>query len=411
MNKLKHLENRAKFHLQQANISLLIRRAIKIIYLNLVREPLQTLIHTIRGFLVIDTKELRETYAEEVWEMEEEVEISQKSVNKTIINKENTTSFQTWHNEIQEPFVAKVNNCYITGNNSLSFKEGKVLEDTFTHWNGENREFSKVMTGQIISSPVKSLKLLSRASKNEFTSVERAMVMNNSTSTYYYHWLLDHLPKLRGLEKYEEKTGNPAKLIIPQDAPKFVKESLEIFAPEKEVIEAGSEVKHVENLITPSFPQTTPNTLNWIKNKGLESKKENVTPKSSRIYISRQKTDKRKVENFEEIKPILDNFQIKDISLEEHSFQEQISLINNADVIVAPHGGGLANIIWGDDLTVIELFNQHTNDLYPVLAEVMGHEYAYLINSSIGNERKEKDRDLLVDTERLEDILEDKLTL
>ena len=47
----------------------------------------------------------------------------------------------------------------------------------------------------------------------------------------------------------------------------------------------------------------------------------------------------------------------------EHSLDEQINIFNQAEIIVAPHGAGLTNVVWCNPGTVVyELFcDQYIN--------------------------------------------------
>jgi capsular polysaccharide biosynthesis protein len=62
---------------------------------------------------------------------------------------------------------------------------------------------------------------------------------------------------------------------------------------------------------------------------------------------------------------------------------EQVRLFSSADAVVGPHGAGLTNVIWGDDLTVFELFPEEVYDLYGVISSLLGHEYHGLQFTSV----------------------------
>ena len=68
--------------------------------------------------------------------------------------------------------------------------------------------------------------------------------------------------------------------------------------------------------------------------------------------------------------------------LEPLSPQEQIEIFYDAEVIVAPHGAGLANLCFAVDAKVLELFSVSlVRPCYYYLSESLGHRYAYCLPS------------------------------
>jgi hypothetical protein len=402
LSKLVHLKRKVIFRLRNDSPKEFVKRTVKTIYWNTLRK----------GILLLVKIYVRKnsTYHEELRE-----NLDSKSYWKVNKNTEPSTDpeeiFQEvkgvkLHNEeytFDDFYLAEVENCYIYGENSTTFKESNILADTSSWQNGR---VEKQLMKDIERSPIEILKLiLSNQEKDPEQVVQRAIVLNSKWDNYY-HWLLEHIPKLRALEKYEEETGNTATVIIPENPPSFIKESLEVFAPDKEIIEADNETIRAEKLILPSFPQHDLETLQWIREKGLEQKEE---PENtySRIYVSRQNTDTRKVSNFKEIKEILEEHDIKVVEMEEYTLQEQIGLIHNAELIIGPHGAGLSNMIWGEDLKIIEIFNKHIKPLYKILAAIENNNYNFIIGISTNTATKERNRDIYLDPSNLKKALED----
>jgi capsular polysaccharide biosynthesis protein len=81
------------------------------------------------------------------------------------------------------------------------------------------------------------------------------------------------------------------------------------------------------------------------------------------------------------------------------SVAEQIDLFADADLIVAPHGAGLSNVVYADAVAVIELFGQKKMASFARLAEMLGHDYTYL-------ECAERGVHLVVDPTELERAIE-----
>jgi hypothetical protein len=75
-----------------------------------------------------------------------------------------------------------------------------------------------------------------------------------------------------------------------------------------------------------------------------------------------------------------------------------VRLFRQADAVVAPHGAGLINAIYGTDLSILELFGNYINGCYYTMAESLGFNYGCLTCESIGSSMR-------VDVNRLEELL------
>ena len=63
------------------------------------------------------------------------------------------------------------------------------------------------------------------------------------------------------------------------------------------------------------------------------------------------------------------------------SFRDQIALFSGAELVVATHGAGLANLVWAERLSrLVEIFPaEYVNDVYARLSRMAGVEYRYLV--------------------------------
>ncbi|MEL6928884.1 MAG: glycosyltransferase family 61 protein [Cyanobacteria bacterium J06600_6] len=97
------------------------------------------------------------------------------------------------------------------------------------------------------------------------------------------------------------------------------------------------------------------------------------------IYISRAKAPLgRHIANEAALLKALTPLKFKKYILEDMPFSQQIELFYDAKIVVAPHGAGLSNLLFGKHLKVLELFSQPTvTPHYYYLAKSMGHEYRY----------------------------------
>jgi capsular polysaccharide biosynthesis protein len=71
------------------------------------------------------------------------------------------------------------------------------------------------------------------------------------------------------------------------------------------------------------------------------------SPPSRRLYISREASPSRRVENFDELSAkVLQPFDLLPVELDTMPLQEQVDLFAKADLVVAEHGAGLVNAMF-----------------------------------------------------------------
>ncbi len=223
----------------------------------------------------------------------------------------------------------------------------------------------------------------------------------------YYHWIIEQLLKLRAIEHYENQTGDEVTLIVDSDAPTFVFEFLDICGyDESDLLLWDGEPLRVERLILPSHPEPTPGTLSWLEDRVTTAVS---CPRSDSdwLYISRQQAKRgRRIQNYSEIKELFEQYNIRPLSPEKLTLKEEICAVRNATGIIGPHGAGLTSIIFGDQLDVVEIFNRVIKAPYYTLSYLKGHNYQALSGEPVGDARRELNKNMIVDTQQLEQILQ-----
>jgi hypothetical protein len=220
----------------------------------------------------------------------------------------------------------------------------------------------------------------------------------------YYHWTIECLPRIRLLDKYAADVGEYPDLIVPADRPAWMDETLSLIDYAGRVVEWGSGLAHVDQLVVPSFPDPIPPECRWLRDRmrvGAEYAVDadmNVNPESNRVYLSRTDATTRRVRNFEQIRPILDAHGFEPYVLSDLDVSEQIALFTDADTVVAPHGAGLTNIVYADNLAILELFGDKKIGSFARLAEMLDHTYASL-------DCKQSGVNLVVDPDRLDSAI------
>jgi Glycosyltransferase 61 len=188
----------------------------------------------------------------------------------------------------------------------------------------------------------------------------KVAVLTTDGSNTYYHWLFDILPRIQLLKKsgiFEDIDF----FVLPKLMYDFQKSTLAYFnIQNSKILEINdNEAIFANDLIVPSLPSElgTVNlwALNFIRDTFLP-KSQMLNP-NKRIYISRKNATARRILNESEIIEYLVGLGFEIIEAENLSFDNQVKLFTQAEVVVSPHGSGLSNIVFCNKKTkVIDLF-------------------------------------------------------
>lgn len=313
--------------------------------------------------------------------------------------------------QFRDPFVAVVPDVSIAGINSLAYtKHGGIIGDTID-FDVHNDLFTvdrtkRCLVQDIGQSPFTVYPLLFgwREPKGYFHE-SRAAILHGQSHTFY-QWMIYHLLKIRGVEHYESQTGNSVHLIVPPDPPSYIEESLDLLGySDGEYTEWDREPKKVDELIVPSFPEPSKGALLWLRNRILAQVDPSTTGPEW-IYISRQQADRRRVANFSEVKEVLDDRGIEIVEFGKLTLAEQVNLVYSADGIIGPHGAGLTNMIWGDDLTIVELFGQVVDAPFFIISDILDHKYEALSGRQASTDEINRDANIIVDIEEFSRVLD-----
>jgi hypothetical protein len=245
-------------------------------------------------------------------------------------------------------------------------------------------------------------------------SIESAVLLFNRWNRGYFHWTTETLTRLEGVERYRERTGEKPKLVVGPNPTQFQRESLALLGYEDDdLIRWARRKAHVERLVVPSVRrelnpgETSPVAWRWLQDRMQRAAVgENATESSRQsnlVYITREDADYRRIANEDEVLELLERYGFETYALSERSMAADVSLIAQADVVVAPHGAGLTNVIYSEDTTVVELFrSNYVQPVYFVLSKQLGHRYRYLLCDY-------EETDIIVDVAELESVLADEL--
>lgn len=168
----------------------------------------------------------------------------------------------------------------------------------------------------------------------------------------FYHFLFESLPRLLAIRAAEPHVMFLATTAIPSYLLTILKDLDIAFAPWE-----GNDAVFT----SPVVWAVTPPELWWPDPFSVATLRQHFLPKTkpeepnSRVYISRSRSSRSLVGEVK-VEQLLAANSFTVVHLEELSFTEQVQLLANAQIVVAPHGAGLSNIAFMDSGTrVLEI--------------------------------------------------------
>lgn len=197
----------------------------------------------------------------------------------------------------------------------------------------------------------------------------------------YCHWMFDLLPQFDLIRRSGININDIDKFAVSSCKLPFQKETLKSLGiPESKIIEI-SRHPHIKakNLIAASVTRGTKWSCKFLRRELLPDGQ--IENKSERIYISRRNASYRRVVNEAEVMGYLQKFGFRDVTLESLSVAEQALLLAGAEIVVAPHGAGLSNLVFCREGTkIIEFISPDAvRNGYYEISQYCGLEYYYMI--------------------------------
>lgn len=206
----------------------------------------------------------------------------------------------------------------------------------------------------------------------------RTAVIATTLGSGYSHWLLEELPRLLAL-----KESKDCDAIVAHGGKSYAREAIVRSGFLGKIIEAKRNVLFAcEELIVPGLGQMNRATVHALDEFG------GLAPTVSsmfgeKIYVSRAGARRRRVVDEVVLSQALESRGFVSVQLETLTWAEQIAAFRGAKVIVAPHGAGLANLVFCECGTrVVELFRRdYVNGCYWQLAALKGLDYRPLVKA------------------------------
>tara|TARA_B100001057_G_C22744034_1_gene909015 strand:- start:95 stop:1165 length:1071 start_codon:yes stop_codon:yes gene_type:complete len=294
-----------------------------------------------------------------------------------------------------------VENVSIIKNNQL-ISEGSMQQISGKLVNAKKNEVLKTGTP----------KFLKEIKGNVFNLTQGASGYDN-----YAHWLFDIVPKIKILsETYDLKKID---YFYFSKLNSFQKETFKIFKLNPNKIIDSKIYKHClfEKLIFCTHPNyfkgtfsTAQNDLpkwivNFLRKKLLKNSAKKIKS-FKKIYIDRSDSQYNhcKIINDDEIKNHLRKRGFKIIKLSKFNLRKQISIFKNCNLVIGPHGAGMANLIFCKRNTkVIEIQHfGHPNKVYQRISKFNKLKHHFIMLKKIKNEKK---GDMFLEVRRLKNYL------
>lgn len=223
---------------------------------------------------------------------------------------------------------------------------------------------------------------------------EHVAVLSFIWDMNYYHWLADVLARWYLIRQ----SGIPVDCYVINGRggkrAAFQEETLAMLdIPRKQVVKSKKGIHlSAKRLIVPSLQPYALNPFvphpmpGWAV-RGLRAemlrrtqpRREHDAP--SKLYVSRGDAKIRQVVNEEQVTELLRGMGFTVVMPGQMSVKEQIRLFAGAELIVAPHGAALANLLFcGEGTGVLELFApNYVNPIYWYMSSQLALDYSYLI--------------------------------
>ncbi|WP_299701094.1 glycosyltransferase family 61 protein [uncultured Pontibacter sp.] len=276
----------------------------------------------------------------------------------------------------KEQYLIQLQEVEVLGNSGAVVLDGKVVVESV----GEVSRLAKSDAFKEVSL------LLPKQKRGLYTSVLHLPWADQNN----YHWFFDCLPRLYLVLEHMQE---PIKIIMRLDMAPYQLETLAFVVkeyPQAEIVYIGKHEKwQVEEFALPSFLANTQsgylprNVADWLRHKVWQGYGVQPNKPKRRIYISRAKAKTRRVLNEQELLPLLERHSFEVVRAEELTYQQQVQLFYEAEVVVAPHGAGLTNLLFSEQCQVLEF---HPANLikthYFLLCKALGFRYSAVVGST-----------------------------
>jgi hypothetical protein len=217
-----------------------------------------------------------------------------------------------------------------------------------------------------------------------------AISFSSDMSSNYYHWLFDGLCRMEFIEQFPELTHLP--IVYSAIGLPFVREMLEMLDWPQPLIPIAPGINRFPCLYVPSrhwddhAGGISKQSVHWLRNRFARFRRESAGD-ARRIFISRGSAARRRIVNEEAVVAALSRYGFSVVELEGMSVRQQIMIFARAEIVVAPHGAGLSNLVYAPEgVVTVELASAgaEVNHLFGAISASLGGRHAILLGKPAG---------------------------
>jgi capsular polysaccharide biosynthesis protein len=249
------------------------------------------------------------------------------------------------------------------------------------YWYSATKGLSTLKQSQLLYTKMKWRRFFSPKIKYS----NKTAILFDVWSANYFHWMTEVVPKLQHLALIDDNLV----IYIPEPILRqpFAKFTLSLFA---NISFREISINHITKfiiqkaylcnlkMITGNYhPEIIKEAATFLKT----SVQQNYLS-AKRLFIYRDILDGRGIENFNEIKPLLDRYGFDVVNLGKLTPEEQIASMRNCELLAGVHGAGLTNMMFlpvGAKVLELRRYDDKLNNCYFSLASALGHNYHYLL--------------------------------
>ncbi|HWB51990.1 MAG TPA: glycosyltransferase family 61 protein [Stellaceae bacterium] len=228
------------------------------------------------------------------------------------------------------PYIVELHNVY------LGAQHGQIFFPDGTLW----RDCRHLLNGDTARN------VLADVQNRNFRKAKKVLSVFTSVTDNYFHWHSDTLPAALLLRKY--LPGDDYVILGPV-LKSWQKQSLERLGATHYIEAAGT--WQVETLLTTAYaeirsirPDHNVKAVFRSIAASLKNEDSGVERKASRIFISREDAQTRRIVNEHQVWSELETRGFSKVLLSSMAYTEQVRLFAQAEIVVAAHGAGLTNI-------------------------------------------------------------------
>lgn len=226
------------------------------------------------------------------------------------------------------------------------------------------------------------LRTLVKNKKRNLDSSKKYLMLFDTSSFGYCHWISDSLPRLYVMR---EKLADYIIFLPENHNFPHVLDTLKIFGVKEIVFFSMENYVFVPNLHLPTHSSTSgnprPKLYRDFRYFLLDKCKDKLNFNlGDKIYVSRSKAQRRHITNESEVIDLVKKYDFEIVYFEEYNFFEQMSLMYHAKYFISIHGAGFTNVTFmkpNTNALELRLENDASNNIYYALTTALEINYWY----------------------------------